>query len=126
MKNEDIVTYDQAVKLKELGFDWDCNYFYHLYDELATLSTLPKYENFNKFDKNWSAPTLAQVQKWLFEKCDVWIEISLLNFPNNFGYEIKCDYHTKDRYCCQGYYSPTHALSAGIDDAIDCIRNEHF
>ena len=67
MKNEDFVTYDQAVKLKELGFDWECNHYYHLYDELATLSTLPKYENFNKFDKNCSAPTLSQVQKWLRE-----------------------------------------------------------
>lgn len=31
---EDYVTYEQAVKLKELGFDWECLYHYK-YDELC-------------------------------------------------------------------------------------------
>ena len=67
MTHEDYVTYEQAVKLKELGFDWKCYTFYH-WDNWCGLSHSGIYENHNMFKKCISAPTLSQAQKWLREK----------------------------------------------------------
>lgn len=33
MTQEDYVSYEQAVKLKELGFDWKCNAYYWTEDK---------------------------------------------------------------------------------------------
>lgn len=49
---EDFVTYDQAVKLKELGFNCECNH----------MVSSPYNSNRVCF-----APTLSQAQKWLRE-----------------------------------------------------------
>lgn len=48
MMNEDFITYEQAVQLKELGFDWDCSNNSMKYLGVET-------------------PTLSQAQKWLRE-----------------------------------------------------------
>lgn len=119
--NEDYATYEQAKVLKELGFDWKCYTFYHE-DNWCGLSDSGMCENHNMFDKCISAPTLAQTQQWLFEKCDVWVEITLLDFPNNFGYELKYDYYPKEKYCCQGYKTPKEALSKCIDKALEILK----
>lgn len=67
MNHEDFVTYDQAVKIKELGFDWECNHWYHPL-EPEKIIECQTYYNHNSFERPYSAPTLAQAQKWLREK----------------------------------------------------------
>ena len=86
MKNPDYVRYEQAVKLKRLGFNWKCRYFYECdnkvlmpleeivssiegYDFCITSDTLV--EDFNKQQDICSAPTIAQVQKWLREEKEI-------------------------------------------------------
>ena len=83
MKNPDYVRYEQAVKLKRLGFNWKCRYFYESdnkvlmpleeivsaiegHDFCITSDTLM--EDFNKQQDICSAPTIAQVQQWLREE----------------------------------------------------------
>lgn len=113
---EDFVTYEQAVLLKELGFDWKCNHYYHLYDELATLSVISEYENSNEFDKNWTAPTLSQAQKWLREvkQIDLFITKELSKYYWYIGEEFQignCDTYEE-------------ALSVGIDSALEQIKEK--
>lgn len=97
---EDFVTFEQAKKLKELGFDWKCTHFYDYFDPDMLISagrivneggaayalTVDKLsENFNLDDpdifERASAPTLAQTQKWLMEKQKLFV-ISEVYFKN--------------------------------------------
>lgn len=127
---EDYVTFEQAVKLKELGFDWECNHYYQDNDQ----SLHPNfYENFNKHSKLitddeklikvtlYSAPTLSQAQKWLREVKRIYVEISRYHL-NNFAYELKFDYDSNHRYCCQGFMTPEDALSKGIDATLELLK----
>lgn len=64
--HEDYVSFEQAKALKELGFDWGCNHWYHPLEPYKVLESI-SYCNHNRFIRPYSAPFLAQVQKWLRE-----------------------------------------------------------
>lgn len=69
MTKEEYVSYEQAVKLKELGFDYKC---YDFFTEdvklpLSEIKPFPKPKNWNESEDKISAPRLDQVQKWLRE-----------------------------------------------------------
>lgn len=131
MTHEDYVTFEQAQQLKQLGFDLECNHYYHLYDELPTLSVLSEYENSNKFDKNWSAPTLAQAQKWLREKG---IEVGAFadfdgELPNGKWMWLmrKFNTHLYDTEFTEeniNYNSYEEALSEGINKALKILKEQ--
>lgn len=121
MIHEDIVTFKQAKILKELGFDEKTLSVYCKIDEACVIPN-PKYWP----GKSWhefSAPTLAQVKNWLLEQKKVYIEIYDGDYLNHFGYELKFDWADNHRYCCQGYRTPSQALSAGIDAALKYIKD---
>ena len=94
--NEDFVTYEQGKELKELGFDWMTVCYYDVETKkinpnLSRLFTIC-YDNWNQYNNTISAPTLTQTQKWLYEKYDLWIEVTIkakndftLCIVNNFG-----------------------------------------
>ena len=65
--NDDYVTYKQARRLKELGFDWRCINYYDGTNK-HTIYTDIEYRNFNNSANYLSAPSLALAQKWLREK----------------------------------------------------------
>ena len=134
MNNEDFVTHEQAVRLKELGFDWWVNHYYENNelcegfvdeDEDPDLnSDYPTaYGNYNFGRNSFSAPTLSQVQNWFLEKKKIFIEIYAGDYLNSFGYELKFDWVDNHRYCCQGYRTLRETLSAGIDAAIKYVEN---
>ena len=144
MNNEDFVTYNQAVKLKELGFDWKCNHYY----DIKTKEFLPV-DCFNcdgyvdaddLYDSNppkdiitygVSVPTLAQSQKWLREKYKLWLEpVICIQNVNHYSCDIY-DLKTADEYNYMDspttdiegtFHTPEEALSAGIDKAIEIIK----
>jgi hypothetical protein len=65
-KHESYVSLATASLLKEIGFDWDCEYAY--FNNQPTLSN-EEYDacNLNEEDLLKSAPTLAVAQRWLRE-----------------------------------------------------------
>lgn len=102
---EDYCTFEQAVQLKELGFDWECRNNGMRYLGVET-------------------PTLSQVQKWFYKNHNIWIEIgdySKLNpdwdyrfaiiTPTDSGEASKSDYN-----------DPFEALSAGVTEAIKILK----
>ena len=124
MKNEDFVTYEQAIALEKMGFfdgDWSYGYF-----------TIEDKISLERIGKSWHlpflcpAPNLTQVQNWFFEEKKIYIEIYCTNYLNNFGYELKFDYDSNKKYCTQGFISPNEALSRGIDDAIKYIEENDY
>lgn len=143
MIQEDFVTYTQAIKLKELGFDLECFYFYNKNGNLRgyiietggeerTIELDDFKENWNywAFDKI-SAPTLALVQKWLREekKIHLWVESELNEYDSSIVYNFYIfDSNRRvylgdcDKIMCQNTYEK--ALSIGIDHALEIIKNK--
>lgn len=73
MNKEDFVSFKCAKRLKALGFDCDVNAYYNRYNGMFYEYWSAK--NANSFDNTYSAPTLAQVCKWLREKHNIHIQI---------------------------------------------------
>lgn len=130
---EDYVTFEQALKLKELEFDWKCNHYYDsspqiLHEECQSYLTNYSHTNNTSFI---SAPTLAQVQKWLREKYKFWLE-PVICFTNINRYS--CDIYDlktadEENYIDEPitdiegtFNTPEEALSAGIDKALELIK----
>ena len=134
MNTEDFVTYEQALALKKLGFDYKCNHFYHLYDDEEVISVSKVYENFNIYDRMWSAPTLAQTQKWLrekkslytfadggvFDKGDRPIYYPVILDVANEHNEISTNDNIENNW--NKYYTPEKALSAAITECLKLLE----
>lgn len=74
-QHEDYVDYPTSVLLKESGFDWPTHGYYHkgncADDEVWYFTMNPADDhNHRNNPRVWSAPTLAQTQKWLREVKD--------------------------------------------------------
>lgn len=134
---EDYVTYEQAKTLKDLGFDWECNHWYHIDEEKLNISY--DYVNHNTLSpKALSAPTLGQAQKWLFENRSYFISIQYNNEKETFQCIIYKQTFTQGYYCTNESYSkeyfqgceditsydPTYCLSKGITKVLELIKGK--
>lgn len=128
MNSEDFVTYEQALALKKLGFDYKCN---HLYENDGTFKeddcygscNTSKIEYYRKEDYA-DAPTLAQVDKWLRSK-GLWVEICLEPFDEK-GWQFDI-FNLKDHRYYNFAFSTVYdtyekALSAGITECIKILE----
>ena len=122
---EDFVTYKQAVKLKELGFDWEYGKGFQMKSYYNSLKVLGQFDE-ETVTTEIPAPTLAQVQKWLYEKYRLWIEVTIkakndftLCIVNNYG-SIK--FINDKEYT--DLKTPEQALSVGIDKALGLLKEE--
>lgn len=70
---EDFVSFDQAVKFKELGFDWKCNHLYPI-ESPNNIFGISDYYSEAVISDTILDPTLSQAQKWLREKHKLWLE----------------------------------------------------
>ena len=127
---EDYVTYEQAVKLKELGFDWVVTHFYdsEVPQDGCIKGRVPQDFNVMALVSLASAPTLAQATKWLRSKnievysyydytTKSWIfEVCTIGEPHFNGY------HSDDFGLNKSTYEE--AISAGIDIALDIYFNK--
>jgi hypothetical protein len=73
--NQEFIPYEQALELKELGFDSVCFGFYNPRHEIGDLRANPLYEhsggcfdNYNRTDYLVSAPLYQQAFRWFREK----------------------------------------------------------
>ena len=141
---EDFVTYEQAIKLKNLGFDWDCGYYYNecnqnfmpnTNDSYGMLNTNDLLDNINRIWNCISAPTLSQAQKWLRNIKDIIIVIDFDNWCEKYGCHVykKTIYNSeniKDSYGSmlvtnesnEDFDSYEQALSMGIDKALELLN----
>ena len=87
MKNE-FIPYEQALALKELGFDEACICYYDIEDSYRLKPTPMKEEinafHFNSIPTMIAAPLFQQVFRWFREKYDLYISIT--HYEN--GYSI--------------------------------------
>lgn len=134
MNNEDYVSYELALKLKECGFAEPCDSYYikdNAPDGTAWIVPTTDREDFNAdsycpFCKPLcSAPTLAQAQKWLREKMGIAINV-IAHDGGAYDYDIvflpnavDCDYPI-DRATFSRTYEE--ALSEGIESVLELIK----
>jgi hypothetical protein len=64
-KQLQLVTYEQAKKLKELGFDWECTHCYTFAKSEKKGVNNMYSKNFNSTENCVSVPTVALALKWL-------------------------------------------------------------
>ena len=135
---EDYVSFEQALKLKELGFDWECNHNYKkdFYNKWIFFHCLQDaYGNHNHGIKSEpifvSAPTLSQAAKWLREVKGISVEpFSVVtrkkwayhlchSIGEDFGITIHIDKKDLKGY---GFNTYEKALSAGIDKTLELLK----
>ena len=76
---EDFITLKQSKILKKMGFDWECDYIYAIFDLNERLvSKLEFYDAclFKLCDDHYFAPTIYQTMKWMREEMGIDIVIS--------------------------------------------------
>ena len=125
---EDFVTYEQAEKLADLGFDYKCIACYD--EEEFEYNGEPNDYNSGYYRYNLiSAPTLTQAQKWLREVKDIHIEIKYTINPQYEPWIGKVviieDYPEPntiiDTDTCDTYEE---ALSEAIDKALELLTQQ--
>ena len=130
VQTEDFVTFDQAMKLKDHGFNWKCIYWYHI-KEGHNLGLSSMYDTHNTSEKGILAPTLYQVQKWLMDKKHIVISIRPNDFVNDSG-NAEIHYTTDIFGTSKGYLELLHsesgyetyefALEDGINEALELLK----
>ena len=119
---EEFVTYEQAVKLKELGFDWKCDYWY--YNVTKCQVSVHGSDCFD-FDNMTKSPTLAQVQKWLREVKKILILIDIRGINEKvfhwkiFNSDIFWTYSSD-----VNFDTYEEALSVGIDKTLEILKEK--
>lgn len=128
MENEDFVTYEQSVKLKELGFGWECSAYYYMDSKEFRGNISPDNHNYRS-EIVASAPTHSQAQKWLREVKNIIIIVEPMYAKNRFAFNYAI-FTFKDKpitleqsyKACINYEQ---ALSAGIDKALEILKTEN-
>ena len=122
MEKEDFVTYEQALALKKLGFNYQTDYLYSPEFELVKFDYNNCYEQ-GYYDDYADAPTLAQVQKWLRKEKKYSVQ-PYYYMNNKWGCLIvKLSFDAEDVYDNVTYNSPEEALSEGITECLKLLEN---
>lgn len=128
---EDYVSFEQAQRLKELGFDWGCDFVYYFTYHNHNKPIFQRYETTRDYEmeKYWDVPTLAQAQKWLREVKGVDITIEhvyhRLDTGDKIMYGLRIGIQsTFDTKFIRNYDSYKEALSAGVDRAIELVKSK--
>ena len=121
--NKEFTTYEQALALKELGFDEPCFGWWFSDEEMLIIEKSTKSTSENIIQ----APTYSQAFRWFREKYDlrIWIESNygILKFEyviatTNFNF---IDKQFND---LSGYKTYEEAESACLDKLIEIVKNK--
>lgn len=117
MTYEDYCTYEQSIKLKELGFDWIYGEGFQEKTYYNNLKTLCQFDE-EIVTTEVPAPTLAQAQKWIREVKGV---VLVVQFGRG-KYWWDIFYSNKNIYAPLDYDTYEQSLSAGIDKALELLK----
>jgi hypothetical protein len=131
MKNE-FVIYEQALALKELGFDEPCLAFYSPKEELHPVFQEPSkgpYFNNGSFIETLRAPLYQQAFRWFREKYGLYTDI-FVDDDKTFGfmitYFIGKDYFDErvDRPIQRNYSTYEEVEQVCLDKLIEICKNK--
>lgn len=120
---KEFVTYEQALALKELGFDEPCFTHYLkkiLLNNLVTVDTIN-----SKFDNSrCSAPLYQQAFRWFREKYDLPSHIhTIWQYDwNNYSYQWHITENKEEWNCIEHFKTYEEAESTCLDKLIELVR----
>ena len=120
--NKEFVKYEQALALKELGFDEPCFSFYIDVDKF--LYTNQKWLDYNLNSKRISAPLYQQAFKWFREKHGLYTEI-FVDDDKTFGFLISSfiEEGRVDRPIHRGFSTYEEVESACLSKLIEIVND---
>ena len=110
------VSFSIAKLLKEKGFDKICQNLWHF-----NSSNCIKMPNKNSENFGFSAPTIAEVVMWLYEKYGIWI--SVFKYKDHAA-DVNDPWLFRNQFDRGEYLSPTEAYEVGIRYALDNLIRE--
>ena len=118
--NKEFIPYEQALHLKELGFNEHCMFHYHRNNTDYVDSTYVELTNYNATEKLVSAVLYQQAFRWFREK------YGLLSFvdkclTDTFRYNIQLD---SSIIGLSGYATHEEAELACLKKLIEIIKNK--
>ena len=141
---EQFVTYEIALKLKELGFDEEC---FSAYTEDGGLMDIGNYSDYDKIGEldghsyyiSCLSPLWQQCIDWFREKYDIVIEIDRQKYfdtyANSYAYEVVCKVYKnkelegsvviRDNKNNHIFYSYEEAREQAILKAIELCQNKN-
>lgn len=125
METEDYVNYQQALRLKEMGFNWPTNNWYNYEKRFIGKNSCHAANpvSFQKAPDHADAPTLAQVTKWLREIYRISVEAYYPKDVNGtWSYAIIFMDETTPNIYSHKWESYEKALSAGIDKVLELLK----
>lgn len=127
MEHEDFVTFEQAVKLKELGFNWECDYCYYYNFHNHDNPIFARHELIDPCDveEYWDAPTLSQAQKWLREVKEICVTSGIKIHEGKYKFNWSITLFKEGRGIWDEsviYDTYEQALLAGINRVLELIK----
>lgn len=135
MNTEDFVTYAQAVRLKECGFNEPCRYYYNS-NQILFMCAISLGTTNNRYlaeiaNGMTTVPTLAQAAKWLRDKHNLHVQIESV-MGKRWAYtlvdtapqsDMEGEYYDRipNRDCYPVFDTYESAMSAGINAALELI-----
>ena len=125
--NNEFVSYEIALKLKELGFDEPC--FGKIYADGGSEQLSYTYKNSDQIGKvtSCSAPLYQQVFRWFREKYDIDISINTIysKYNENISKKYRVVIDNKTVFTNVGFYDTyEEAQIECIMDLISIIKNQ--
>ena len=127
--NNEFVTYEQALALKELGFDEECLAYYHTTlsssdVDLVLRKTQNKFYHLIRMPEHFDilTPLKQQVFRWFREEYELITSIRHNKFPDMSGKQYYFEYEYKNSY--ERYITYEEAENACIDKLIEIAKQK--
>jgi hypothetical protein len=111
--NKEFIPYEQALELKELGFNELCLFYY------TDNEALRIYHQSEIYDDLVSAPLYQQAFRWFRENGYI-SQITYDNFHNSHGYQIDGKYHTAE----ESFLEYESAEFTCLEKLIEIVKNK--
>lgn len=106
------VSFEIAKLLKEKGFDEECRLCVEDGDERPLPFNCGNTIHRNSLHSYYSAPTIAEVVMWLYEKHGIWISVDPENDTDTWFFTIS---YNNSETIFGNYSTPTEAYEAAIE-----------
>ena len=121
MSRLSVVNKEQAIKLKELGFNWGC---VKMYGEVGGYAGLHNFDNYNKHndENDCSAPDIALALKWCRDEKKIFVDVqSQLRPKDNYTFSWKMGSDGFE----DGYKTFEEAESEGLDFVLSYLLKQN-
>ena len=119
---KEFVPYEEAVALKELGFDEPCLSYW---DDDKVFELNPEFLKGSEMDSTWLArPTFSQAFRWFREKHNLHSNVKCINttYNNHFRFEIESNSETL--YCRNLFDTHEEAELACLKQLIEIAKSK--